>query len=277
MTLFVVSTPIGNLEDFSFRAKNILETVDLIAAEDKRKTSVLLARWSIEKPMIAMHDHNEKEVLEELIGLLKSGKTIALVADAGTPLISDPGYALVRECRAENIFVSPIPGPCSVIAALSVAGLPTNQFSFRGFAPAKAKDRMKFLRNLSEEPLTQVFFETPHRITKTIATMVELMPGREAVICRELTKKFEQVIFSRIEEIQKMFSSAQIPSKGEFVIVIRGFEVKQQKNDDLLLNILLAEMSPSRAASVASKFFSSSRRQLYQRAMQLKTLLDLES
>ena len=277
MTLFVVSTPIGNLDDLSFRARNILQTVDLIAAEDKRKTLVLLARWSIEKPMIAMHDHNEKDLLEKMIGLLKSGKTIALVSDAGTPLISDPGYALVRECRAENIVVSPIPGPCSVIAALSVAGLPTNQFSFCGFAPAKANDRMVFLRKLSEEPFTQVFFETPHRIVNTIAAMVELMPGRDVVICRELTKKFEQVVFSRIEEIQKMFSSAQIPSKGEFVIVVRGFEAKKSKNDDLLLNILLAEMSPSRAASIASKFFSSPRRQLYQRAMKLKDLLDLES
>tara|TARA_Y100001935_G_scaffold253957_1_gene261605 strand:+ start:1034 stop:1867 length:834 start_codon:yes stop_codon:yes gene_type:complete len=277
MTLFVVSTPIGNLEDFSFRAKNILQTVDLIAAEDKRKTLVLLARWSIEKPMIAMHDHNEKDVLEKVIGLLKSGKTIALVSDAGTPLISDPGYALVRECRANNIVVSPIPGPCSVIAALSVAGLPTNQFSFRGFAPAKAKDRMTFLRKLSDEPFTQVFFETPHRIAITIAAMVRLMPGRDVVICRELTKKFEQVIFSPIEKIQEMFSSAQIPIKGEFVIVVRGFEVKESKTDDLLLNILLTEMSPSRAASVASKFFSSSRRELYERAMKLKELLDLES
>ena len=276
MTLFVVSTPIGNLEDFSPRARNILQTVDLIAAEDKRRTSVLLARWSIEKPMIAMHDHNEKVLLEKMIGLLKSGKTVALVPDAGTPLISDPGYSLVRECRSENIVVSPIPGPCSVIAALSVAGLPTNQFSFRGFAPAKAKERMTFLRTLSEEPSTQVFFETPHRIGNTIAAMSRLMPGREVAVCRELTKKFEQVVFSSIEEIQKMFNSFEIPSKGEFVIVVRGAEIKGSQDDDLLLNILLAEMSPSRAASVASKFFSSSRGQLYQRAVKLKELLDLE-
>ena len=276
MTLFVVSTPIGNLEDFSPRARKILQTVDLIAAEDKRRTSVLLARWSIEKPMIAMHDHNEKVLLEKMIGLLKSGKTVALVPDAGTPLISDPGYALVRECRFENIVVSPIPGPCSVIAALSVAGLPTNQFSFRGFAPAKAKERMTFLRTLSEEPLTQVFFETPHRIANTIAAMSRLMPGREVAVCRELTKKFEQVVFSSIEEIQKMFTSFEIPSKGEFVIVVKGAEINGSQHDDSLLNILLAEMSPSRAASVASKFFSSSRGQLYQRAVKLKELLDLE-
>ena len=127
MTLFVVSTPIGNLEDFSFRARNVLRTVDLIAAEDKRRTAVLLARWSIEKPMVAMHDHNEKDLLEKMISFLKSGKKIALVSDGGTPLISDPGYALVRECRLENLVVSPIPGACSVIAALSVSRLPTNQ------------------------------------------------------------------------------------------------------------------------------------------------------
>lgn len=277
MTLFVVSTPIGNLEDFSFRAKNVLQGVDLIAAEDKRRTAVLLARWSIEKPMIAMHDHNERNLLEKMISVLKSGKTIALVSDAGTPLISDPGYALVRECRSENIAVSPIPGPCSVIAALSVAGLPTNQFSFRGFSPTKAKDRTTFLRAVSEEACTQVFFETPHRIAKTIEAMSQLMPGRDVAVCRELTKKFEQVVFSRIEEIKKKFDSSEIPSRGEFVIVVRGIEIKQSTNDDLLLNILLTELSPSRAASVASKYFSSSRSQLYQRAVRLKELLDLEN
>ena len=277
MTLFVVSTPIGNLEDFSFRARNVLQTVDLIAAEDKRRTAVLLARWSIEKPMVALYEHNEKDLLEKMISFLKSGKTIALVSDAGTPLISDPGYALVRECRSENIVVSPIPGACSVIAALSVSGLPTNQFSFRGFAPTKAKDRTTFLRTMSEEPFTQVFFETPHRITSTIAAMSQLMPGRDVAVCRELTKKFEQVVFSRIEEIQRMFAASEIPSRGEFVIIVRGVEIKKSTNDDLLLNILLTELSPSRAASVASKFLSSSRSQLYQRAMILKERLDLEN
>ena len=277
MTLFVVSTPIGNLEDFSFRARNVLRTVDLIAAEDKRRTAVLLARWSIEKPMVAIHDHNEKDLLEKMISFLKSGKTIALVSDGGTPLISDPGYALVRECRLENLVVSPIPGACSVIAALSVSGLPTNQFSFRGFAPTKAKDRTTFLRTMSEEIFTQVFLETPHRITSTIAAMSQLMPGRDVAVCRELTKKFEQVVFSRIEEIQKMFASSEIPSRGEFVIIVRGVEIKKSTNDDSLLNILLTELSPSRAASVASKFLSSSRSQLYQRAMVLKEGLDLEN
>ena len=172
---------------------------------------------------------------------------------------------------------SPIPGACSVIAALSVAGLPTNQFSFRGFAPTKAKERETFLRTMSEEPFTQVFFETPHRITNTIAAMSQLMPERDVAVCRELTKKFEQVVFSRIEEIQKMFASSEIPSRGEFVIIIRGVEIKKSTKDDLLLNILLTELSPSRAASVASKFFSSSRSQLYQRAMILKEGLDLEN
>ena len=277
MTLFIVSTPIGNLEDFSFRAINILQTVDLIAAEDKRRTSVLLARWSIEKPMIALHDHNEKDVLEKMVSLLKSGKKVALVSDAGTPLISDPGYALVRECRSENIDVSPIPGPCSVIAALSVAGLPTNEFSFRGFAPAKAKDRMRFLRALAEESFTQVFFETPHRIANTITAMAELMSGRDVAVCRELTKKFEQIVFSPIEDIQTMFASSKIPSKGEFVIVVKGLEIKELKNHDLLLRLLLTEMSPSRAASVASKFFSSSRGEFYQKALKLKELLELEN
>ena len=277
MTLFVVSTPIGNLEDFSFRARNVLRTVDLIAAEDKRRTAVLLARWSIEKPMVAVHEHNEKDLLEKMISFLKSGKKIALVSDGGTPLISDPGYALVRECRLENLVVSPIPGACSVIAALSVSGLPTNQFSFRGFAPAKAKDRTTFLRTMSEETFTQVFFETPHRITSTIAAMSQLMPGRDVAVCRELTKKFEQVVFSRIEEIQKMFASSEIASRGEFVIIVRGAEIKKSTNDDSLLNILLTELSPSRAASVASKFLSSSRSQLYQRAMTLKDGLDLEN
>ena len=227
--------------------------------------------------MVAMHEHNEKDLLEKMISLLKSGKKIALVSDGGTPLISDPGYALVRECRLENLVVSPIPGACSVIAALSVSGLPTNQFSFRGFAPAKAKDRTTFLRTMSEETFTQVFLETPHRITSTIAAMSQLMPGRDVAVCRELTKKFEQVVFSRIEEIQKMFASSEIASRGEFVIIVRGAEIKKSTNDDSLLNILLTELSPSRAASVASKFLSSSRSQLYQRAMVLKEGLDLEN
>ena len=213
MTLFVVSTPIGNLEDFSFRAKNVLQTVDLIAAEDKRRTAVLLARWSIEKPMVALHDHNEKHLLEKMINFLKSGKTIALVSDSGLRLFLT---LVMLSCASAvrkilllvpygRLFSNCCPECCRI----------TNQsISFRGFAPTKAKDRTTFLRTMSEEPFTQVFFETPHRITETIAAMSQFLPGRDVVVCRELTKKLNRLFFLELKKFKKCSLPLKSRAKG---------------------------------------------------------------
>ena len=277
MTLFVVSTPIGNLDDLSSRARRILSEVDLIVAEDTRRSSILLSRWGITTSMIPLHEYNERSTLPDLIERLKAGKKIALVSDAGTPLISDPGYILVRECGGLGIAVSPIPGPCSVIAALSVAGLPTDQFVFRGFLPPKKNERRSLLISLASKNITQVFFEVPHRIASTISEMKEIMPGREITICRELTKNFEQVVLSTVEEIDSMLMAGEIPLKGEFVLLIRGTQAQKNYDEDRLLNILLKEMSPSRAASVVSKFLSLPKANFYDKALTLKRNLELEN
>ncbi len=270
-TLYVVATPIGNLGDISQRAIEILSAVDAIAAEDTRHTGKLLSKFSISSKLIPLHDHNEDRSTARIIQMLEDGQSIAVVSDAGTPLISDPGYHLVNQCLSRGVDVVAVPGPSSVTAALSIAGMPTNRFSFEGFIPAKSVARRAFLSTLKFETRTQVFFESPHRISDTMQAMVELMgPERQMSLCRELTKTFEQVVLGTVGEISARVDSGDIPSRGEFVLVLRGSDDVLAVDADHLLQTLLAELSPSKAASVAAKVTDISRSDLYDRALVLK-------
>lgn len=243
----------------------------VIAAEDTRHTGKLLAEFSISSKLIALHDHNEDRSTARIIQMLEDGQSVAIVSDAGTPLISDPGYHLVNQCLSTGIDVVAVPGPSSVTAALSIAGMPTNRFSFEGFVPAKTLARREFLTNLKFETRTQVFFESPHRINETLRAMAEIMgPRRQLSLCRELTKTFEQVVLASVGELSKRIDSGDIPSKGEFVLVLRGSDESLAVNADHLLQTLLAELSPSKAASVAAKVTDLSKSDLYDRALVLK-------
>ena len=274
-TLFVVATPIGNLGDISRRALEVLSSVNVIAAEDTRHTGKLLSEFSISSKLVALHDHNEDRSTASIIKMMEDGKSIAIVSDAGTPLISDPGYHLVNQCLSRGFDVVAVPGPSSVTAALSIAGMPTNRFSFEGFVPAKNVARKEFLSNLKFETRTQVFFESPHRINETLRAMKEIMGSkREISLCRELTKAFEQVVLGTVGEISERVASGDIPSRGEFVLVLRGSDEVLAVNADHLLQTLLGELSPSKAASVAAKVTDLSRADLYDRALALKKRTD---
>ena len=274
-TLYVVATPIGNLGDISRRALEVLSSVNVIAAEDTRHTGKLLSEFSISSKLVALHDHNEDRSTASIIKMMEDGKSIAIVSDAGTPLISDPGYRLVNQCLSRGFDVVAVPGPSSVTAALSIAGMPTNRFSFEGFVPAKNVARKEFLSNLKFETRTQVFFESPHRINETLRAMKEIMGSkREISLCRELTKAFEQVVLGTVGEISERVASGDIPSRGEFVLVLRGSDEVLAVNADHLLQTLLGELSPSKAASVAAKVTDLSRADLYDRALALKKRTD---
>lgn len=219
-TLYVVATPIGNLEDITLRALRVLREVDLIAAEDTRHTKKLLDRYGIRKPMVSYHEHNERERAEQLIRELKGGKDVALVSDAGTPAVSDPGYVLIRRCIEEGVRVVPVPGPSALIAALCVSGLPVHRFAFEGFLPHKEGKRRKRLEELKDEERTLIFYESPHRLLKTLRDMLDILGDREIAVARELTKVHEEVFRGRINEAIEKFSSS--PVKGEITLVVEG-------------------------------------------------------
>jgi len=218
--LYLVATPIGNLEDITLRALRILKEVDIIAAEDTRQTAKLLNHYDIKKPMISYHEHNKKSKGEEIIKLLMDGKTVALVSDAGMPSISDPGEDLVRLCIENSIEVIPIPGPSASLTALSISGLPTSRFVFVGFLPVKGKERNEILEKLANEEKTMILYEAPHRLMSTLKDLREYMGNRRISISRELTKKFEETIRCNLDEAIEEFSTRNI--KGEFVLVLEG-------------------------------------------------------
>ena len=265
--LYVVATPIGNLEDISYRAVSILTEVDLIAAEDTRHSRVLLAHYGITTPMQALHEHNEAQVVGRMLERITAGEAIALISDAGTPLISDPGYRLVRAAREAGLPVFALPGPSAVTTALSVAGLPPDRFAFEGFLPSKAAARRKRLETLSHEDRTLVFFESSHRIEAAIADMSEIFgPGRLAAVCRELTKKFETVIRAPLAEISERIAADKNQTKGEFVVVIEGYEGSEEESMSAALNMasaLLEYLPASQAARVAAKLNDVPRREVY--------------
>lgn len=274
--LYVVATPIGNLDDLSERALQILSRVDLVAAEDTRHTGRLLQHLGLSKQMIALHDHNERGRVAKILEVLGEGRQVALVSDAGTPLISDPGYLVVREVRAAGFPVSPIPGPCALVAALSVAGLPTDRFLFAGFLPAKGSGRRSALTGLSAETATLVFYESPHRITDLMADLVTVFgAARECVLGRELTKAFETFYTGSAEAVLAQLQEDPHGARGEFVVMVHGAAPAaagegMTLDADKLLGLLIKELPVKKAARIAAEVSGLGKNELYQRALELK-------
>ena len=271
-TLFVVATPIGNLEDLSPRARDTLENVDLIAAEDTRHTGRLLSHFGVKTPLFALHDHNEEQAVTPLLKDLADGKSIALVSDAGTPLISDPGFRLVAAAHENAIRVVPVAGPSAVTVALSAAGLPTDRYCFEGFLPAKQKARRDRLAGLGDEMRSMVFYESVHRIRDSLADMVDAFGSeRAAFVGRELTKMHEQCIQAPLSELLRRLDEGDIPSKGEFVIIVSG--TSEAAESSLEVDVLLVELSAvlaaKDAAKIAARVTGAKRNDLYDRILQL--------
>jgi 16S rRNA (cytidine1402-2'-O)-methyltransferase len=266
-TLFVVATPIGNLADLSPRALETLRGVAAICAEDTRHTRQLLAHYGIEQSLIALHEHNEAGLAERIVARLRAGDSLALVSDAGTPLVSDPGFRLVAAARAAGVRVSPIPGPSALIAALSVAGLPSDRFAFEGFLPAKAGARRDRLAQLAGEPRTLIFYESSHRIEEALAdAVVAFGADRPAAIARELTKLFETVLSGPLDELHARVVADADQRKGEFVLLVQGVadeteaKIAEGRRVYAMLN---AHLPPSTAARLAAELTGAPRKALY--------------
>ncbi len=271
-SLYIVATPIGNLEDISDRARRILSDVDLIAAEDTRHSVKLLRQLNIKTRLVALHDHNEKEYAPVLIEKIKNGQNIALISDAGTPLLSDPGFRLVDLAISAAIRTIPVVGASALMAALSVTGMPVDRFVFEGFLPARAHGRLKRLQSLADEPRTMVFFEAPHRIVSTLNDMKAVFGGSRLVaVARELTKLHEQVVRQQLDDAIASFAKGDMLARGEFVLLLGG-RVDQETITDVpfLLKVLSDEFPPRKAAAVAHKLTGESKQALYQLILKLK-------
>ena len=265
--LHVVATPIGNLGDLSPRARQVLAEVAAICAEDTRRSGQLLAHFGIATPLLALHEHNEQQLAQRLVARLLAGDSLALVSDAGTPLVSDPGYRLVQAARAAGIRVSPVPGPCALIAALSVAGLPSDRFAFEGFLPAKASARRERLAALAGETRTLVFYESAHRIEESLADLCAAFGGeRPAVLARELTKLFETVLDGTLANLQSRVQADPDQRKGEFVLVVQGMgeDADAKLAEGRRVHAILArQLPPSAAAKLAAEITGAPRKTLY--------------
>lgn len=274
--LFVVATPIGNLGDISSRAIDVLRSVDLIAAEDTRHTGVLLRHLGITTRMLALHDHNERQQLSRLIAHLQSGASLAMVADAGTPLISDPGYSLVRECHLQGIRVSPVPGASALTAALSVAGLATDRALYVGFIARTGAARRAELTELRNELATLVFYESSHRIVELLADLVSIFGrDRPAVLARELTKLHETIIYSVLGDLQAQVSSDSNQRKGEFVLLVAGaprLRTEISADATRILSILCDEFPIKQAVRLAAQITGEKKNRLYPLALERKGL-----
>ena len=266
-TLFIVATPIGNLADLSPRALDTLRSVAAICAEDTRHTRQLLSHFGIERPLVALHEHNEEAISARVVERILGGESLALVSDAGTPLVSDPGYRVVRAARAAGVKVSPIPGACAAIAALSVAGLPSDRFVFEGFLPAKSSARRERLSRLASETRTVVFYESSHRIEESLADMVAVFgDARPAVLARELTKLFETVLDGSVAELLAQVAADPNQRKGEFVVMVQGASDDAQARlieGQRLYARLSEHLPPSTAAKLAAELSGASRKSLY--------------
>lgn len=274
-TLYIVATPIGNLDDMSPRAAAILSRVGVIAAEDTRHSGRLLQHLGIRKPMMALHEHNERDKVGQVLEKLAEGQDVALISDAGTPLISDPGFVLVREARARGCRVAPVPGACALISALSAAGLPTDRFIFEGFLPSRQGARKKTLERMVMESATMVFYESPHRIVDTVRDIEQVMGAeREVVLARELTKTFETFYAGHAAVVRERLEADPHGSRGEFVVMVHGASAQESSAGsaevDRILALLLAELPVKKAAKLAAELTGSSKNELYQRALELK-------
>jgi 16S rRNA (cytidine1402-2'-O)-methyltransferase len=274
-SLYVVATPIGNLADISARAIEVLGAVDRIVAEDTRHSRKLLQHYALQTPTMALHEHNERELAPQLVQQLVEGRSLAMISDAGTPLISDPGFNLVRLARAAGVPVVPVPGPSALICALSASGLPTDRFVFEGFLPARRIARKHRLEQLCRESRTLVFYESSHRIVESLQDMQALFGGqRQAVVARELTKQFETIEGDSLAVLVDWITADSNQQKGEFVVLVQGLE-QAECNDvtpeaERLLQELLEELPIKKAAKLAARITGLNKRALYDRALQLK-------
>ena len=271
--LFVVATPIGNLDDFPGRAQTVLRDADILLVEDTRRTRILLDRYGIRTPVTPFHEHNERSEAPRIVARMLKGTRFALVSDAGTPLVSDPGFLLVRSARAQGVPVYCVPGPSAVTAALSVSGLPTDRFTFEGFLPARQSQRVRALAALAAETRTMVFYEAPHRIAGTLRDLCAAFGGeREAALARELTKRFESVVSGRLDSLLSDTERERIPARGEIVLIVRGCApaVQDEGAADAILEAMLDErIGLKQAAAVAARVSGLSRNALYRRALWL--------
>ena len=272
-SLYVVATPIGNLDDISARALKVLRDVALIAAEDTRHSLRLMQHFGISTPLGACHEHNERDEGNRFIQRLLAGEDVALISDAGTPLISDPGYHLVRQARAAGINVVPVPGACALIAALSAAGLPSDRFIFEGFLPAKSVGRKARLEAVKEEPRTLIFYEAPHRILECLQDMEAVFGGeRQALLAREITKTFETLKGLPLAELRAFVESDSNQQRGECVVLVAGWTAPESEDAVSseamrILNLLLEEMPLKRAAALAAQITGERKNVLYQVAL----------
>lgn len=271
--LYVVATPIGNLDDITARALRVLREVAVIAAEDTRHSARLLQHFGITTPLVACHEHNERDQGGRFLARLQGGEDVALISDAGTPLISDPGFHLVRQARAAGIRVVPVPGPCALIAALSAAGLPSDRFVFEGFLPAKTAGRLARLEQLKEEPRTLIFYEAPHRLLDCLADLERIMGAdRLAVMARELTKAFETFQGLPLGELRAWVAADGNQQRGECVLLVAGWQAPAENSVPAaalrVLELLLKEMPLKRAAALAAEITGVRKNLLYQAALE---------
>lgn len=272
-TLHIIATPIGNLQDISSRALDVLRSVSLIAAEDTRHSARLLQHFGIQTPTTACHDHNERDKSERLVQRMLAGESMALISDAGTPLVSDPGYHLVRQARAAGVRVSPVPGACALIAALSAAGLPSDRFAFEGFLPAKAHARRLRLEGLAIESRTWMLYEAPHRLLECLEDMLDVLGGdRQVVLARELTKTFETIKGAPLAELVEWVRGDSDQQRGECVLVVEGASQRDEEalNPEVerVLDILLEELPVKQAAALAARITGEKKNRLYQLALE---------
>lgn len=272
--LYVVATPIGNLGDMVPRAVDVLHAVDVIAAEDTRHSGRLLSHLGIKTSLISYHDYSDERQVAKIIELLGQGKSVALISDAGTPLISDPGYKLVRAVRQHGFRVVPIPGPCALVTAICASGLPSDRFTFEGFPPAKSSARIKTFKGLVAELRTLVFYESPHRIVQALEDMVEVFGGnREIVMARELTKTYETFLTGTLAEVYQKVVADPNQQKGEIVLILKGAEgIAEPDNAEQqrVLSLLMDELPLKQAATLAAKITGGQKNALYQLALSLK-------
>ena len=273
--LYLVSIPLGNMGDMTSRALDTLGSVDFVAVEDKRRSSILFRNFGIHTPMISYHDFSEEKQIKKIIDLLLSGKSVALICDAGTPLISDPGFKLVKLAKSKEIKVSPIPGPCALIAAISASGLPSDRFIFEGFLPSKSAARIEKIKRISKDSRTIIFYEAPHRILGSLRDMLEIIgPTREIVMARELTKTYETFFSGSIESTLQFVEQDLNQQKGEMVLVLAGADPEEKKDDtqdiQRVLSVLLEELPLKQAVSLGAKITGGQKNILYKSALDLK-------